>query len=209
MEKFVLGFMLFITYSFVGWIIEIINELIYNKRIINRGFLIGPYCPIYGFGSIMMILLLKNNSDLIGTFLKAMTICAILEYMTSYIMEILFKTRWWDYSDKKFNINGRICLETLVLFGIGGCLLMYIINPLLIVFYNKIPYLILATIFILLFIIFVTDFIVSFNIINSFKNTIILKKDSTADVSKKVSKILNDRLAKAFPNIKELKKNNL
>lgn len=209
MEKFALYFILFITYSFIGWVVEIINELIYNKRVINRGFLIGPYCPIYGFGAIIMISLLRDNSDLIGTFLKAMVICAFLEYMTSYIMEVLFKTRWWDYSNKKFNINGRICLETLVLFGMGGCLLMYIVNPFLVGLCSKVPDLILIIISVLLFIIFITDFIISFNTINSFKNTVILKKDSTAEVSKRVRKILNDRLAKAFPNIKELKKNNL
>lgn len=206
MEKFVLYFMLFITYSFIGWIIEIINELIFNKKILNRGFLIGPYCPIYGCGSLIMILFLNDKSDLLGTFLKIIVICALLEYLTSYLMEKLFKTRWWDYSDKKFNINGRICLETLVLFGIGGCLLLYIINPFLFNLYNLLPNLLLYILGITLFIIFITDGIISFNIINNFKNTVILKKDSTEEISKKVKQILKNRLIDAFPNIETLRK---
>lgn len=206
MEKFVLYFMLFITYSFIGWIIEIINELIFNKKIVNRGFLIGPYCPIYGCGSLIMILFLNDKSDLLGTFLKIIVICALLEYLTSYLMEKLFKTRWWDYSDKKFNINGRICLETMILFGIGGCLLLYIINPFLFNLYNLLPNLLLYILGITLFIIFITDGIISFNIINNFKNTVILKKDSTEEISKKVKQILKNRLIDAFPNIETLRK---
>ena len=75
--------------------------------------------------------LIKLTSDLIGLFLKAMIICSLLEYFTSYIMEKIFKTRWWDYSDRSYNINGRICLLNMLCFGMLGCLLMYIINPIL------------------------------------------------------------------------------
>ena len=198
--------MLFITYSFIGWIIEIVNEIIVNKKLINRGFLIGPYCPIYGFGSIIMIYCISNTSDVLGTFLKIIVICALLEYITSYIMEKLFKTRWWDYSYSKFNLNGRICLETMILFGIGGCILLYIINPFIVEIYSSIPNILLYILSIILFIILITDVILSFNIINSFKNTVILKKDSTEEISKKVRNNLKNRLIKAFPDIEKLKK---
>lgn len=206
MEKIAVCFMLFITYSFIGWIIEIVNEIIVNKKLINRGFLIGPYCPIYGFGSIIMIYCISNTSDVLGTFLKIIVICALLEYITSYIMEKLFKTRWWDYSYSKFNLNGRICLETMILFGIGGCILLYIINPFIVEIYSSIPNILLYILSIILFIILITDVILSFNIINSFKNTVILKKDSTEEISKKVRNNLKNRLIKAFPDIEKLKK---
>jgi len=206
MEKFALYFMLFITYSFIGWIIEMLNEIIFYKKVVNRGFLIGPYCPIYGCGALIMILFLNDTSDLLGTFLKIVVICALLEYITSYLMEKIFKTRWWDYSNKKYNINGRICLETMILFGIGGCLLLYIINPFLIELYSSLPKMILFILSIILFIIFITDEILSFNIINNFKNTVILKKDSTEEVSKKVRQVLKKRLMDAFPNIETLRK---
>ena len=211
MKDFELYFMLFITYSFIGWIIEIMNELIINKKIVNRGFLIGPYCPIYGCGSIFMILFIKNTGDIIGTFLKIVFICAVLEYTTSYIMEKLFKTRWWDYSKNKYNINGRICLETMFLFGIGGCILLYLVNPFIISIYQMIPNLLMTIITFTLFIIFVSDMIVSFNIINGLKNTLINPKgDSTERIGKLRKKYkksyLRERVIKAFPNIQKLKK---
>lgn len=211
MKEFELYFMLFITYSFIGWVIEVMNELIINKKIVNRGFLIGPYCPIYGCGSIFMILFIKNTGDIIGTFLKIVFICAVLEYTTSYIMEKLFKTRWWDYSKNKYNINGRICLETMFLFGIGGCILLYLVNPFIISIYQMIPNLLMTIITFTLFIIFVSDMIVSFNIINGLKNTLINPKgDSTERIGKLRKKYkksyLRERVIKAFPNIQKLKK---
>lgn len=211
MKEFELYFMLFITYSFIGWVIEVMNELIINKKIVNRGFLIGPYCPIYGWGSIFMILFIKNTGDIIGTFLKIVFICAVLEYTTSYIMEKLFKTRWWDYSKNKYNINGRICLETMFLFGIGGCILLYLVNPFIISIYQMIPNLLMTIITFTLFIIFVSDMIVSFNIINGLKNTLINPKgDSTERIGKLRKKYkksyLRERVIKAFPNIQKLKK---
>ena len=125
-------FLLFIIYSFLGWIVEVIANLIENKKFINRGFLIGPYCPIYGVGLLIIINFLKSyvNSYII-VFVMSMFICMTLEYLTSYVMEKLFNGRWWDYSDKKFNINGRVCLETTIPFGLGGMAIMYIVNPFL------------------------------------------------------------------------------
>lgn len=124
-------FLLFIIYSFIGWSIEVIGVLVRDKRFVNRGFLIGPYCPIYGFGGISIVFFLtKFMNDPIALFVMAIFICSVLEYSTSFIMEKIFKTRWWDYSDKKFNINGRICLETMWAFGALACFVMYIVNPL-------------------------------------------------------------------------------
>ena len=121
-------FIIFMFYSFVGWIIESAYVYYCTKKIMNRGFLIGPCCPIYGFGCLIFILILpKYLDDPIVLFVLAATICSVLEYITSWIMEKLFKARWWDYSNKKFNINGRICLENAMGFGLGALLVMYII----------------------------------------------------------------------------------
>ena len=99
-------FVLFLIYSFIGWLMEISFTLYKDKTLVNRGFLMGPYCPIYGCGCILIILLLKRYlNDFIVLFIMSMVICSILEYLTSYIMEKLFKARWWDYSKKKFNIK--------------------------------------------------------------------------------------------------------
>ena len=123
-------FLAFMLYSFLGWCMEVILGLIENKKFVNRGFLIGPYCPIYGYGMLLIVFLLKNYTDSpLVLFILAMVICMVLEYLTSYFMELIFKARWWDYSNKKFNINGRICLETAIPFGVGGSVIMYLVHP--------------------------------------------------------------------------------
>ncbi len=209
-------FLLFLIYSFMGWLMEVILSFIQHKKFINRGFLIGPYCPIYGCGCLFMIMTLKKYlDDPLALFIMSTLSCSILEYVTSYIMEKIFHARWWDYSDKKFNINGRICLETLVPFGVLGCLVMYIINPFFTGILNKIPNLVLIILSIVLFILFIVDLSVSFKIIYNFKNTTKkLSKDNTEEITNKVRNILanrsilNRRLVNAFPKLK-IKKINI
>ena len=142
----------------------------------------------------------------------SMVVCSILEYLTSYIMEKLFKARWWDYSDRKFNINGRICLETMIPFGLLGCLLMCVINPFISGFISKVPKDILNPISIVLFILFVIDNIASYSIITKLHlhtNKIVM--DNTEEITKKVREYVTNyskfgrRLMKSFPNLKVLK----
>lgn len=214
MEDLMIYFLVFITYSFIGWIIEIISVAFEKKKIINRGFLIGPYCPIYGCGALLMTFLLRNyQEDIVGLFVKAILICSILEYFTSYIMEKLFKTRWWDYSHIKFNINGRICLETMIPFGIGGVIMIKFFNPFLFGLYGYFPFILLSIISVVIFILIVTDLIISFNIINGFKKSLsVARIDNTEEISNKVKEVLDNksylkkRLVKAFPNVDLFKK---
>ena len=212
-------FLIFFIYSIIGWITETIYASIKEKKIVNRGFLIGPYCPIYGCGSILMILYLtqyKNN--FITVFLLSMFICCFLEYLTSYLMEKIFKARWWDYSDKKYNLNGRICGENALLFGLGGLSIIYIINPLVNHIIKLFNPTITVTLSIIFFIIFTIDTILSFNIISKLKtniNILNISGDSTQELKGLVSAIINNniesrktklnifqkRIIKAFPNI--------
>lgn len=205
-------FLLFIMYSFLGWLLEVICKLVEKKKFINRGFLIGPICPIYGCGSILIILLLERyKSNLFILFGMAIIICSILEYMTSYIMEKLFNLRWWDYSSKKYNLNGRICLNTMIPFGILGCTVIYVINPFFLFILNNFNINTVELISIIIFIIFILDITISFGIIYNFKESIKNVGDSTEAISKKVKDILLSRnyvykrLIKAFPNIKSPK----
>lgn len=202
-------FILFIIYAMIGWCIEIINGLIQTKKFVNRGFLIGPYCPIYGVGGILITLLLsKYYDDPTVLFFMGIAVCGILEYLTSYIMEKFFKARWWDYSKRKFNINGRICLETLLPFGIMGCLILYIVNPAFLNIYEKMPNIALHIICGILLAVYITDNIISGKIISNLKEISVSVKDNTEEISKKVKKIitqksgLHRRLVEAFPNIK-------
>ena len=214
MQTFFYYFIIFFAYSVIGWIVESTFVSLQVKPIhfVNRGFLIGPYCPIYGCGSLGMILYLEQYKDnIITVFLLSVVICSVLEYFTSYIMEKLFKTRLWDYSEKKFNLNGRICGENAILFGLGGVAIIYIFHPILNEILNQLSKNAIMIIGIILFIILITDTAISFNIMNRFKKTISnieAKKDSTTEFKKMVSdkmkeghKIFQSRLLNDFPHI--------
>ena len=206
-------FLLFMSYAILGWCMEVTCKLIEKKKFINRGFLIGPYCPIYGWGAVAItILLSRYMSDPIVLFIMAIVICSILEYFTSYFMEKKYHARWWDYSSKKFNINGRICLETMIPFGILGVAIMYVTNPLLFSLFEKIPEMALHIISAVLLIGFLIDNIISSNVIESINvegNKLI--KDNTEEITDKVKQILTQkswlhrRLINAFPELKDIR----
>ena len=203
MEIFKYYFSFFIIYSFIGWIMEVVWNLFTDKKLVNRGFLIGPYCPIYGVGCLLLILLLGGfKSQPVLLFFMSIIVCSILEYTTSYVMEKLFKARWWDYSESKFNLNGRICAATMIPFGVLGVLVVYYLNPFLsgLVNFSNI-------VFISILILFVLDFSVSFGIIENMKGTITtITKDSTEEITKMVKEkilsksFLHKRLLRAFPS---------
>lgn len=116
-------------YSVIGWIYESILCSASEKRWVNRGFLNGPYCPVYGFGAILNILIMDGiNNILILFYLSAVTACT-LEYFTSWLMEKLFQARWWDYSGHRYNLNGRISLSGAVAFGAFSVLLIRMVHP--------------------------------------------------------------------------------
>lgn len=208
-------FLIFIIYAVAGWTIEVIGKLIECKRFINRGFLIGSYCPIYGYGALLITLLLnKYTNDPIVLFVMAMLICGILEYLTSYFMEKVFKARWWDYSKKKYNINGRVCLDTIIPFGILGLFIMYISNPFLLSKLELLPELWLNILFWTLLILYIADNIVSGIVIGYVKKTektFETKTDNTEEITKKVKQVLQNksilhrRLLNAYPNLEAVK----
>ncbi|MCQ2533365.1 MAG: hypothetical protein MJ172_02190 [Clostridia bacterium] len=122
----------FFTFAFVGWCWEVFYKLLNEGIIVNRGMLNGPWLPIYGFGGVIIIMLLKplRHKPFI-LFLGAFVACGILEYGTSWAMEMMFDTKWWDYAGYFLNINGRVCLEGLFVFGLAGVGFTYIFAPLL------------------------------------------------------------------------------
>lgn len=186
-ESIEMYILLFFTYSLLGWMMESIGGILVVKKFVNRGFLIGPYCPVYGTGVVIIsILLQKYINDLPVLFILSMVICGVLEYATSYVMEKLFNARWWDYTKKRFNINGRICLENLVLFAIAGSVILCIINPFFINIFLKIPIFIRHIITGILSLLFIVDVIISFNIISSFKNETYKERDNTEEIGNKV-----------------------
>lgn len=195
MNNIINWFLIFMIISFLGWIMEIIYTLFDEKKLINRGFLIGPLCPIYGVGVTLMHFLLKRYMyDPFVLFIMAILVCSLLEYFTSYLMEKIFKARWWDYSHKKYNINGRICLENMIAFGLLSLLVMYALIPFFLNTFAKIPQIILLIITLILLIVFLTDIIISFKVISGFKNVAkSMKKDNTEEITKKVRELLLNR----------------
>lgn len=133
-------FMYLFIYSVIGWICEVIFCRIVHGKWTNRGFLSGPYCPIYGFGALFILLLLKPfTSNPILIFVLSVLITTTLEYITSFAMEKIFNAKWWDYSNEPLNINGRVCIGTAIPFGILGIILVYFVHPYVTIAIHLIP----------------------------------------------------------------------
>jgi len=172
---------LFMVYAVIGWLWETPYVSLSQKKYINRGFLKGPYIPIYGLSCLTIILSIKIfdtlNTDsifiIIIQVLYISLISAVWEYSTSWGLEKLFKTRWWDYSNRKFNLNGRISLDYTILFGIGGYLLWRFINPIFKNIYSSITPTILIVFLILFYTVFLIDNINTFRDLFKLRNIII------------------------------------
>lgn len=199
--------LLFFAMSVLGWAIEVVCKLVEFKRFINRGFLIGPYCPIYGVGSVLVILLLERHaSSPFLLFLLTMFVCGTLEYLTSYGMEKLFHARWWDYSHKRFNIEGRVCASTLIPFGLLGLLLIYVIKPFLYRLFDLFPQTILTPLCIVLLLLLALDIAVSTTVLGKIRKSADLTgADDTETLTRAVRESLAQKSAltrrtlRAFP----------
>ncbi|MGY3778961.1 putative ABC transporter permease [Isobaculum melis] len=123
--------LLFFIYAIMGWLWETIYCSLKQGKFVYRGFLFGPYCPIYGFGLIGVVYLVAPfQKNLFLLFIFSSLIVSILEYFTSYFMEKLFHTTWWSYEDVPFNLNGRIALPISIFWGIACVFVVKVIHPL-------------------------------------------------------------------------------
>ena len=155
-------FFYFAVYSFFGWICETTYCAILDKKYVNRGFLKGPVCPIYGVGAVIVISVLNPVADnIILLFLCGMILTSILEYFTGFLLEVIFNLKWWDYSEYKFNIKGRVCLLNSVLFGILSVVTVKFINPVITKIIESIPNSIGIFILVILTISFLMDTIIT------------------------------------------------
>ena len=128
-------FLWFFFYSLLGWLYEsIICSIFGERRFINRGFLLGPYCPIYGTGAILCWLVLRDNTNIFAVFAVAAVLCCAVEYITSFCMEKVFHAKWWDYSNMPFQLHGRICLYGGLIFGGGVVIVKFFVQPTLMQF---------------------------------------------------------------------------
>lgn len=182
----------FIIYSFLGWVLESIFRSFCEKKIINTGFLRGPICPIYGCGAIIMILFLKNFSNSkILLFIMSIIFLSLWEYVVGVILEKLFKTKYWNYSDHKFNYKGRICLTNSIAWGFLGVFFIDFIHPSIVHLLKNVNILYLKIIVPILLIIILTDAIIS-----------IIKTKNIKGTLEKVEK-LNEQIKEKLAEIKK------
>ena len=133
----------FFIYAFLGWCTEVIYACVNSGKFVNRGFLNGPYCPIYGFGVVTVILCIypvKDNLPVL--FFGSVILTTALEFITGFILEKIFNEKWWDYSDEHFNIKGYICLKFSLMWGLACIIVVRVIHPLIIKFVDFVPRLI-------------------------------------------------------------------
>lgn len=150
--------LIFFIFSFIGWAWEVAFHIAIDGAFINRGVFYGPWLPIYGSGGIVMVLLaVKLKSHPLRLCGSIMAVSAVLEYITSVVLERVTGNRWWDYSEYRFNFQGRVCLYGLLVFGIGGCLIVYRVMPGLEKKIEKIPLQVRRGICIVLVILFFID----------------------------------------------------
>lgn len=165
----------FLLYAFIGWCVEVAFHVVTTGQFINRGFLNGPACPIYGFGMILLIGLLSPLSqNFILLFLASFLLTSALEYVTGYILEKVFHNKWWDYTDRPFHIRGYICLSFSIAWGLSAVFVINIVHPaifkLVSLLNNKFGNIILS----LLLAILITDFIITVMGIMKIKKRILL-----------------------------------
>lgn len=211
-------FLLFLIYSILGYLVEIISCSIDTKKIVlNRGFFIGPYLPLYGVCCILLSFFLqKYHHDMIVLFIMSTVICSIVEFIASYILEKIFKVRWWDYSHIKFNLEGRICLIYSSLFGLGGVAVVHFVNPMIISILDLLSsnfLIIISTVFMGLFLV---DLVISVKTLCKIKvsSNRYTNHDATEEIKELVDETLKKnsflltRLLNAFPKIsgKNMKK---
>ena len=209
----------FITYSFLGWVMESIFRSISEKKIINTGFLKGPFCPIYGVGAIIMLLFLKRFSDnLTVLFIVSVVVLTIWEYLVGVLLEKLFHTKYWDYSKNKFNFQGRICLMNSIFWGILGVVFVKYIHPAIENLIEKIDVRILIFVYSILGIVILVDMITSIVKVKNIKVTLEkieklnneirekLKEENVQYIIEQLKYKRNKTILRLYKNVYRLKK---
>ena len=189
----------FVIYSFLGWVLESVYKTYLQKKPVNSGFIFGPFCPIYGFGAIILYLFLDGfKSNFVVVFLIGVIIFSIWECLVGYLLEKIFNTKYWDYSNEKFNYKGRICLRMSLTWGVLGVFFIYVLHPFISKFVSRIPLEILNPILALILISIIIDFIFSSIKVKNIEIRLSKLKEIQATLNQKLLEIKN------IQNIKNL-----
>ena len=177
-------------YSFFGWVMESILKTYLQKKPVNSGFLYGPFCPIYGFGAIFMFLFLQGFKDnIVLLFVIAFFSLSLWEYVVGWLLEKIFHTKYWDYSENKFNIKGRVCLMNSLFWGFLGVIFIQFMHPFIAEKIDLIPANILTFNVIMISIAMVTDTIVSAVKVSNIKSKLDKLKEITETIKEKLEEL--------------------
>lgn len=204
--------LIFFVFSIAGWCMEVTLKYFEFGRFINRGFLTGPWLPIYGSGAVLCTVGVRGlapvESGYLTTFAICFILCGVLEYMTSYVLEKRFHARWWDYSKKPMNLHGRVWIGNLVLFGLGGVLIVHVFDPLLYKLFALISLPVREVTALVLSAVIAADFVMSHFVLKLVKTGVEQSQaDNTEQISREVRLLLSDRsvfyrrFADAYPEV--------
>ena len=187
-------FLWLMIYSIIGWVYESTICSIGHRKLINRGFLNGPYCPIYGTGAVLVLLVLGRIQNPVLLFFAGALVTCSLEYLTSWLMEKLFHARWWDYSRKPMNLNGRIWIGNLILFGLASVVIVLWIDPIYFRIIAKCPPFWLHFAAVAITVLLATDLVASHVLMDVVRKEIDAQEgDNTEEISQHVHELLRDR----------------
>lgn len=192
---------IFVMYAFIGWCLEVSYQTVNHGVFINRGFLNGPYCPIYGCGGVIVIVLLYPlRQNMLLLFVGSALLASVLELITGFVLEKVFHNKWWDYSNVPFNIHGYVCLKFSLYWGIGGVMAVAVVHPMLYWLIVHIPHILGVVIVSIIMVGFTVDVIVTVAIIQKFNKRLKLI-DETAQ---KIHKISDSIGTQVFENTENL-----
>ena len=160
---------IFIIYAFFGWCTEVSYAALDLGKFVNRGFLNGPYCPIYGFGVLIVIgVLTPLKENILILFAGSFLLTSVLEYFTGWILEKVFHNKWWDYSEFPFNIRGYVCLKFSVLWGLACSFIMLVLHPIIYKFVKVFPKTVGIILLVIIFTAFTVDLVFTVSTILKF-----------------------------------------
>ncbi|EOH93391.1 hypothetical protein UAW_02639 [Enterococcus haemoperoxidus ATCC BAA-382] len=206
MNEFIKIVLLFFIYSFIGWLWETVYCSLKAGKFVYRGFLLGPYCPIYGFGILGVLYFLEPlKQNIVILYLLSTILVTILEYITSYGLEKLFHASWWDYKDVPLNINGRVALPVSLFWGIGCVLIVRVIHPKVMLFERFLSEKFGILLPIILLLLIVSDLFYTLVNMQSFKKVTAQISTAVEDRKQELSAVLTEKRDELSANLTELK----
>lgn len=195
--------MFFFIYAFVGWSIEVIFYTVTTGKFVNRGFLNGPWCPIYGVSfSIVIIALTPLQENLAVLFFGSFFLATLMEFVTGFLLEKIFKQKWWDYTNEPFNIKGYICLRFSLMWGLACTFVMRIVHPMIAALVQKLPQVLQVVTVSVLAVAFFCDLIFTVTAIGKIRTKLNLSKEISERL-KYISDHIGEDISEATINVIE------